>query len=181
MAMATIPEEIPVVLTIFLCLGSLKLSKKNTLTRSNKSIETLGKVTTLCTDKTGTLTQNKMTVVSTYDLDNSGLKVAYLSCDKNPYDPMEIAIKNYIENNIKEEIDDNQELVHEYLFNTEDKMVGNIYKINNKKILCIKGAYENVLKLCNIDDKKYKIINKQIEEYTKKGYRILAIAKSNNV
>ena len=68
-AMATIPEEIPVVLTVFLAMGAWELARKNTLTKNMKAVETLGAVTVLCTDKTGTITQNKMTVKETYSND----------------------------------------------------------------------------------------------------------------
>lgn len=180
-AMATIPEEIPVVLTVFLAIGAFKLAKKNTLTRNMKAVETLGAVTVLCTDKTGTLTQNKMTVKETYSADKDFLKILSLACAKNPYDPMEVAIQNYcIDNKIKKDIYDN-DLIHEYVFNNEDKMMGQIWKIDNKNLLCVKGAYENVLPLCNIEEDEYKNLIERIDKYSNLGYRILAVAKRENV
>lgn len=180
-AMATIPEEIPVVLTVFLAMGACDLSKKNTLTRNMKAVETLGAVTVLCTDKTGTLTQNKMTVQEVFSYDNDFLNIAFLSCPKDPYDPMEIAIQNHCLNReVNKEIYDN-ELVREYVFNNEDKMMGQIWKINNENLLCVKGAYESILPLCHIDKKLYDDINTKIEEYASLGYRTLALAKKNNI
>lgn len=180
-AMATIPEEIPVVLTVFLAMGAWELARKNTLTRNMKTVETLGAVTVLCTDKTGTLTQNKMTVKETYFYDKNFFLVSALACPKNPYDPMEIAIKNYcLSNNITKDIYNN-ELVYEYVFNNEDKMMGQIWKIDNKNLLCVKGAYESVLPLCNIDKEEYNILIKKIDEFSNLGYRVLAVAKKNNV
>ena len=67
LAMAMLPEEFPVVLTIFLALGAWRMSKKSVLTRKPSAIETLGSATVLCTDKTGTLTQNKMTVTRLFN------------------------------------------------------------------------------------------------------------------
>lgn len=180
-AMATIPEEIPVVLTVFLSMGAWNLAKKNTLTRNMKAVETLGAVTVLCTDKTGTLTQNKMVVKETYFLDNDFFLISSLACTKKPYDPMEIAIQDYcFKNNIAKEIYDN-ELIHEYIFNNEDKMMGQIWKINDKNLLCVKGAYENVLPLCTIKDNEYDNIIKKIEKYSSNGYRVLAVAKKNDI
>ena len=180
-AMATIPEEIPVVLTVFLAMGAWRLAQKNTLTRNMKSVETLGAVTVLCTDKTGTLTENKMTVKETYINDLEFYKISLLSCPKNPFDPMEVAIQNYcFENKIEKNIYNN-ELIYEYAFNNEDKMMGQIWKIDNKNILCVKGAYENVLPLCNIDINLKEKIEKQINNYSNLGYRVLAIAKNNNI
>ena len=180
-AMATIPEEIPVVLTVFLAIGAFKLAKKNTLTRNMKAVETLGAVTVLCTDKTGTLTQNKMTVKETYSTDKDFLQILSLACAKNPYDPMEVAIQTYcLDNKIKKDIYDN-DLLHEYVFNNEDKMMGQIWKIDNKNLLCVKGAYENIFHLCNIEEEKYKILIERIDEYSNLGYRVLAVAKKENV
>lgn len=174
-AMATIPEEIPVVLSVFLAMGAWNLAQKNTLTRNMKAVETLGAVTVLCTDKTGTLTQNKMIVKEVLSNDTDYLKIFALSCPKDLYDPMEIAIHEYcLNNNITQDIYDN-ELVHEYIFNTKDKMMGQIWNINNENILCVKGAYESVLPLCDISDQEN--VLKQIEEYSNQGYRVLAVAK----
>lgn len=180
-AMATIPEEIPVVLTVFLAMGAWDLTKKKTLTRNMKTVETLGAVTVLCTDKTGTLTQNKMTVKDTYVANKDFLLISALACSKKPYDPMEIAIQDYCFNDkIDESIYDN-ELVKEYIFNNEDKMMGQIWKFDNNNLLCVKGAYENVLKICDIDKLDYSNILKKIEDYSKLGYRVLAVAKKDNI
>lgn len=180
-AMATIPEEIPVVLTVFLAMGAWNLAKENTLTRNMKAVETLGAITVLCTDKTGTLTQNKMVVQEIFSSDCNDLESLFLSCSKNPYDPMEKAIQKYcLDKGINKRIYDN-ELVREYAFNNEDKMMGQIWKIDEKNILCVKGAYESVLPLCDIDKDLHENIENKIEEYTNLGYRILAVAKNDNI
>ena len=116
-AMATIPEEIPVVLTVFLAMGAWGLTKKKTLTRNMKAVETLGAVTVLCTDKTGTLTQNKMTVKETFAKEKDFLLVSSLACPKEPYDPMEIAIQDYCFKNKLSKKVYNSTLEHEYIFN----------------------------------------------------------------
>lgn len=180
-AMATIPEEIPVVLTVFLAMGAWGLAKKKTLTRNMKAVETLGAVTVLCTDKTGTLTQNKMTVEDTYSLTADFLEIALLACPKDPYDPMEIAIQDYgIKKGLTKKIY-TYDLVHEYIFNNEDKMMGQIWNIDDKNLLCVKGAYESVAPLCKISSQEEKEILKQLEKYADLGYRVLAVAKKNNI
>lgn len=181
MAMATIPEEIPVVLTIFLAMGAWQLAKKNTLTRNMKAVETLGAVTVLCTDKTGTLTQNKMVVKETYKLEEDFSTISILACSKTAYDPTEIAIQNYaFQGDVTEDIY-NRKLLREYVFNDEDKMMGQIWDLDGNSTLCVKGAYENVLPLCSISEKKEKQISAKIKEYALLGYRILAVAKQENL
>ena len=71
--------------------------------------------------------------------------------------------------------------VYEYLFKPETKMVGHVYKNGNKQFLCVKGAYESVLPLCSLDDKERHVIMEKIHEYASYGYRVMAIAKNNNI
>ena len=175
-AMATIPEEIPVVLTVFLAMGAWDLTKKKTITRNMKTIETLGAVNVLCTDKTGTLTENKMKVQDIYEYSDTFLETSYLSCPLVAYDPMEIAIKEYCK--LKNDINYGKKITKEYAFTPETKMTGQVW---DNKLLCVKGAYESVLPLCNLDKKKYEEIKKKIDEYSNEGFRVLAVARNNSL
>ena len=180
-AMSSIPEEIPVVLTVFLAMGAWQLAKKNALTKNMKAVETLGAVTVLCTDKTGTLTENKMQVQNCFIKDDDFYRVALLACSKEPYDPMEIAIQDAcFTHQISKEIY-HHTCLHEYIFNHEDKMMGQVWQLEQNKILCVKGAYENVLPLCHLKQTEYDEIVKQAIEYSKKGYRVLALAKNDHM
>lgn len=182
MAMATIPEEIPVVLTVFLAMGAWKLAKKHALTRNMKAVETLGAVTVLCTDKTGTLTQNKMTVQDTFAHDISLPFIALLACHKSPYDPMEIAIQEYA---ASQSIDIatyiNYPVIHEYAFNNEDKMMGQVWDLGGNQILCAKGAYESILPLCHLDQSTQAEIIRKANNFSSHGYRVLAVAKREGI
>ncbi len=175
-AMATIPEEIPVVLTVFLAMGAWDLTKKKTITRNMKTIETLGAVNVLCTDKTGTLTENKMKVQDIYEYSDTFLETSYLSCPLVAYDPMEIAIKEYCKS--KNDINYSEKITKEYAFTPETKMTGQVW---DNKLLCVKGAYESVLPLCNLDKKKNAEIKKKIDEYSNEGFRVLAVARNNSL
>lgn len=175
-AMATIPEEIPVVLTVFMAMGAWELSKKNTLTKNMKSIETLGAVTVLCTDKTGTITENKMKVVDTYEIDKEFNKILGHACPKTSFDETEMALIKYTKN-----IKKSGNLIHEYIFNSKNKMTGFIYEKNKNQNLYIKGAYENIIKLCNISDEDKINIQTKIKEFSSNGYRVLAIASKSNI
>lgn len=175
-AMATIPEEIPVVLTVFLAMGAWELTKENTLTRNMKKVETLGAVNVLCTDKTGTLTENKMKVQDVYSFSSTFIDTLYHACPFAEYDPMEIAIKDYCKE--KSKIDIKTNITKEYAFTSEMKMMGQIW---NNEVLCVKGAYENILPLCNLKKEEYNDIKKKIDEFSKEGFRVLAVAKTNNL
>ena len=181
MAMATIPEEIPVVLTVFLAMGAWRLAKHKALTRNMKAVETLGAVTVLCTDKTGTLTQNKMTVQDIFTNEADFAQIAALACPKNPYDPMEIAIQEYAFQHGVDRAVYEHKLVHEYVFNNEDKMMGQIWQIDNQQVLCAKGAHESILPLCHLDQTTYSQIVSRANAFSKLGYRVLAIAKGEHV
>lgn len=181
MAMATIPEEIPVVLTVFLAMGAWKLAQHKALTRNMKAVETLGAVTVLCTDKTGTLTQNKMTVREVWGERAELPRAAALACSKTPYDPMEIAIQSYaFKNEVSRAIYD-YPLVHEYIFNNEDKMMGQVWEIEGKKALFAKGASESILPLCRLNKTEMTEVMKQVEAFSSLGYRVLSVAEQTDL
>ena len=174
-AMATIPEEIPVILTVFLAMGAWDLTKDKTITRNTRSIETLGAVNVLCTDKTGTLTENKMKVQEIYEYHDTFKEIAYLSCPKVAYDPMDIAIKEYF-NLI--DTGEYQNITKEYAFTPDTKMTGQIWDNN---LLCVKGAYESVLPLCNLSENNVNTIKEKIDNYSSNGYRVIAVASQDNL
>ena len=138
MAMATLPEEFPVVLTIFLALGAWRISQKRVLTRRIPAIETLGAATVLCVDKTGTLTQNRMSVRKLFadgqifdanDPQDTSLpedfhrlvEFGILASKKDPFDPMEKALRELGTRHLArtEHLHDNWTLVHEYPLSPE--------------------------------------------------------------
>lgn len=95
LAMAMIPEEFPVILTVFLSMGAWRLAKKNSLVRKLPSVETLGAVSVLCVDKTGTITMNQMTVQETWvatGTEQALIETMGLGCETDAYDPMEKAM-----------------------------------------------------------------------------------------
>lgn len=175
-AIATIPEEIPVILTIFLAMGASTLSKHNTLTRNMKSVENLGKITVLCTDKTGTITENKMKIKEVFADSEDFYKALYLCTNKNSTDSMEKAIRSFSQ---KKTDDYNAEFIREYLFNSDSKMTGMLYKEKSYN-LYVKGAFENVIKLCNVSNKKLKELEDVVNKYALDGLRVIAVASGNS-
>ena len=185
LAMAIIPEEFPVVLTVFLSMGAYRLAKNNTLMRKISAVETLGSATVLCVDKTGTITQNKMKVKSIYsdgrifnneDLKNQELSdLMVLSCEKDPYDPMEKAILEAANLSQLETVY-KYDLSKKIAFDSKTKRMANIYIKDNTYYVAVKGSAETVLGLCNLDKQRMDEINIEIDKMASNGLRVLALA-----
>jgi Ca2+-transporting ATPase len=197
LAMAMLPEEFPVILTIFMALGAWRMSKSKVLTRKPSAIETLGSATVLCTDKTGTLTRNKMTVTSLYNGKDfltveKGIKfnsdfheiIEYgiLSSQINPFDPMEKAITNMGDMHLKgtEHIHTNWKMIKEYSLSKELMAMSRVfsYKETNENIIATKGAPEAIFDLCHLDKENKKYLSLAVEELASKGLRVLGVAKA---
>ncbi|MEN6391645.1 MAG: cation-translocating P-type ATPase [Syntrophomonas sp.] len=186
LVMAMIPEEFPVVLTVFLSMGAWRLAKKNSLIRRMPSLETLGSVSVLCVDKTGTLTQNQMVVQELYRFGNVSEKDllywAALGCETQPYDPMEKAILDYAESlQINRDKLFNKTLLHEYPFSSETKMMGHIWEIEGRPGLAAKGAPERILPLCGLDSDILYGLEQEQNQLARKGFRVIAVAHKTNM
>ena len=197
LAMAMLPEEFPVVLTIFMALGAWRMSKKNVLTRKPSAVETLGSATVLCTDKTGTLTQNKMTVTRLYNkesfhtiINKSGfpeefheiIEYGILSSQTNPFDPMEKAITNMGEASLQntEHIHTDWQMVKEYPLSKDLLAMSRVFihPESHQQTIATKGAPEAIFDLCHLpveDKAKYA---KAVAEMASEGLRVLGVAKS---
>lgn len=193
-SIAILPEEFPVVLTVFLAIGAWRLSKINVLTRKPSAIESLGSATVLCSDKTGTITQNKMEVVSIYynnsiiekkdfnqnkTLISDVLIPAFLASQKQPTDSMEKAIqKSFHQLNIDTE--SNYKLIKEYpLSNNFFAMTRVMEKItNNSTIVSTKGAPETIFSLCNMTKQEISKHLSIVRQMAIQGYRVLGVATS---
>ena len=198
LAMAILPNELPAVLLIFLALGAWRISKRNVLTRRVPAVEALGGITTLCTDKTGTLTQNKMEirilwngleeiVVSSdnYDLPEAFhlvLEFGILASPLNPFDPMEKALQSTGEHFLHdtEHLHPEWKLSKEYQISDELLAVSYAWKSagNNQFIVGAKGATEAIIDLCHLPDSKSKEIKNQTNLMASRGLRVIGVAKS---
>lgn len=186
LAMTGIPEDFPVILTVFLAMGAWRLAKKNALVRSVPVVEVLGRVTVLCVDKTGTLTKNKMTLKELKpDKKISEKEFIYwssLACETEPYDPMEksILLKAVDFGLNKDEIF-KYPLLEEYPFNPENKYMGHLWEISNEICLAVKGSPESVIPLCYLSENDKNNFIVEYENLSKKGYRVLAVARKRNL
>lgn len=180
LAMAMIPEEFPVVLTVFLSMGAWRLAKKNSLVKKLPAVETLGAVSVLCVDKTGTITKNQMEVadVITKQDKKELSRIMGLCCEEETYDPMEKAMFKYAK---KLGIHKNDlftgSKIKEYPFNNDTKMVGYVWNVDNELILATKGSPESILKACDIDSDELNQVNDEIKVMQEKGLRVIAVAK----
>jgi P-type Ca2+ transporter type 2C len=199
LAMATLPEEFPVVLTIFLALGAWRMSQKRVLTRRVPTIETLGSATVLCVDKTGTLTYNRMTVKKLftqgefYDVfDQPGeplpekfhkfVEFSILASQKDPFDPMEKAFKQigHLYLNNTEHLHDDWTLVHEYPLSKKMLALSHVWKSPDGKdyIIAAKGAPEAIAELCHFTKEQMKELSGYINVMADEGLRVLGIARA---
>ena len=198
LAMAMLPEEFPVVLTIFLALGAWRMSKKSVLTRKPAAVETLGSATVLCTDKTGTLTQNKMTVTRLFNGNDffnvvSGgpfpepfheiIEYGILSSQVNPFDPMEKAIINigdqFLQNS--EHIHTDWVMVKEYPLSKDLLSMARVFSNTGTKeqAIAVKGAPEAIFDLCHLNNETISGFEKAIAEMASEGLRVLGVARAN--
>jgi Ca2+-transporting ATPase len=188
-SMAILPEEFPVVLTVFLALGAWRMSKKNVLTRRPVAIETLGAATVLCTDKTGTLTQNKMRVMAAYqksgvlerddsvwDIETHDLlTTAAQATARDTIEPMERAI---LEARTSHTGNARFELIKEYPLSPDLLMMTRVIQHNHELTVAAKGAPEAILHVCRLDTSEADAIKQQVHELAARGLRVIAVAKA---
>ena len=194
MAMAILPEEFPVVLTVFLALGAWRLSHSRVLTRRMAAIETLGSATVLCVDKTGTLTQNRMTVAR---LVVDGLEMApgeaaavagarfkellecgALASSSDPFDPMERAIQACA-TQYGVELKPGLVRVREYPLSPELLAVSHAWQRAGAVAIASKGAPEAIARLCRLPDAAREALLAQVGTLASAGLRVLGVARAS--
>lgn len=199
LAMAILPEELPVVLTVFLALGAWRISQKRVLTRRVAAIEMLGAATVLCVDKTGTLTMNQMSVArlyaegQTYDLrDHSASDVpeefhelaefSVLASQPDPFDPMDRAIRTMGDQALRgtEHLHANWSVVREYPLAKSLLAISEVWTSPDRKELVIsaKGAPEAVIDLCHMPEERAAELNGVVAGMAEDGLRVLGVAKA---
>lgn len=180
LAMAMIPEEFPVILTVFLSMGAWRLAKKNSLVRRLPSVETLGAISVLCVDKTGTITMNKMALKESWalkDIDELDVTMG-MACETDPYDPMEQAMLKYCEDKgISKDQLFKGKLVTEYSFTNEKKMMGHVWENDGVISVSAKGSPEKILDICLLSGDEKKKVEEKMYEMSSKGLRVIGVGK----
>jgi len=199
LAMAMLPEEFPVVMTIFLALGAWRISRNRVLTRRVPAVETLGSATVLCVDKTGTLTQNRMSVSKLfakgelYDVSHHPseplpeafheiVEFSILASERDPFDPMEKALRQLGYHTLlrTEHLHEDWTLVHEYPLSQSLLALSHVHKTSNGEgyVVAAKGAPEAIADLCHFDRAQADELSRTILSMADGGLRILGVAKA---
>jgi len=198
LAMAILPEEFPVVLTIFLALGAWRISKKNVLARRMAAVESLGAATVLCTDKTGTLTQNRMKIRMlraaglSLDLEESKgpvpesfhelLEYGILASQEDPFDPMEKALHAVGAETLNdtEHLHDTWTLVQQYPLSRDLLALSHVWMsaAGAGYVVATKGAPEAIADLCHFDSSATAGLAREVHEMADRGLRVIGVARA---
>ncbi len=194
-AMSVLPEEIPVAFTTFMALGAWKLMQEGIIVKRSSLVETLGSTTVICTDKTGTITENSMQLSSVYLYSSDTIYESSLFNDPSlaelfeygmwssepvPFDPMEKALHQAYTR--YSEIDKRAvfQMVHEYPLGGRPPMMTHIFEnAQHVRIIAAKGAPEAILRTSRLTTQEQNKIRKQVKQFALKGYRVLGLSKAN--
>ena len=194
LAMSILPEEIPVAFTSFMALGAWRLMKLGIVVKQMKTVETLGSATVICTDKTGTITENKMSLAKLFVLKNNSitsadtiksndeqelLTLAMWASEPIAFDPMEVALHNAYHNLTKVDERPPYKMIHEYPLEGKPPMMTHIFENNTgKRIIAAKGAPEALMNISGVNESEKQQIENAIKIITTDGYRILAVGEA---
>lgn len=194
LAMSILPEEIPVAFSTFMALGAWRLMKMGIVVKQMKTVETLGSATVICVDKTGTITENKMSLARLFVLDSGAItemrkdltsseveliRIAMFASEPIPYDPMEIALHDAYFTSYTADERPFYNLIHEYPLSGKPPMMTHFFENNEgKRIVAAKGAPESILNVSDLDEKQKSKIVEAISALGKVGYRLLGVAET---
>ncbi|MDN5005245.1 cation-translocating P-type ATPase [Bradyrhizobium sp. GCM10027634] len=191
LGMSMLPEEFPVVLTVFLAMGAWRISQARVLTRRASAIESLGAATVLCTDKTGTLTENRMTVARLVLPDgtqhtpdtaaraapafNRLIETGALACVREPFDPMEKALHS-----LASDAGAGRRLVQSYGLRPDLLAMSNVWcGRDDDCVVAAKGAPETIGMLCGMNAEELAELRARVDALAREGLRVLGVARAN--
>ncbi|MBS1525941.1 MAG: cation-translocating P-type ATPase [Bacteroidetes bacterium] len=194
LAMSILPEEIPVAFTTFMALGAWRLMKIGVVVKQMKTVETLGSATVICIDKTGTITENRMTLAKIFawpsgvikDIDGhlsvaekALIRTAMWASEPIPFDAMEMSLHKVYESISPADERHQFKMVHEYPLDGTPPMMTHVFEDrNHRRVIAAKGAPEALLNLSGLDQQEKDKIDEHIRELTIRGYRVLGVAES---
>ncbi len=191
LAMSILPEEIPVAFTTFMALGAWRLMKLGIVVKQMKTVETLGGATVICTDKTGTLTENKMSLAKLFvpdaqkavtpddrlnEKEKSLLAAAMWASETIPFDPMEIALHQAYGLITEEDERPYFKMIHEYPLSGKPPMMTHIFENSlGERVIAAKGAPEALLAVASMTEPELEKVQQVIDSITGEGYRVLGV------
>ena len=194
LAMSILPEEIPVAFTTFMALGAWRLMKLGIVVKQMKTVETLGSATVICTDKTGTITENRMGLAKVFvlasqkisnpeeapDSDEKELvRIAMWASEPIPFDPMEIALHEAYAKQAATDERKNYRMIHEYPLGGKPPMMTHIFENEtSQRIIAAKGAPEALMQVSHLSDEEKLQIENAITILAADGYRVLGVGLS---
>ncbi len=192
MTMSLIPEEIPVAFSSFMAIGAYRMSRIGLLVKQPVTVESLGSASVICLDKTGTITENKMSLAAIYDFqkdqiitaedfvnhpDNEVITCAMWASEASPFDPMEQALHQAYRQNTPLDVRDQYRMVHEYPLEGQPPMMTHVWESAEHQVIACKGAVERILRNASLSAEKEQHIMATTQQLAVKGYRILGVAK----
>ncbi|VAW54110.1 Lead, cadmium, zinc and mercury transporting ATPase; Copper-translocating P-type ATPase [hydrothermal vent metagenome] len=181
LTIAAIPVALPAVLSVTMAVGAMNLARKQAIVSKLTAIEELAGVDIFCSDKTGTLTENRMQVAEPVTLGNHKLnelfELAALASKWENNDPIEIPIFNYIKKNLPDIELTRFKQIHFTPFDPVGKRTEAEVEIDGQNFTVIKGAAQILIEMAELTDEQILIINEQVSELASKGYRTLAVGK----
>ena len=190
LAMSILPEEIPVAFTTFMALGSWRLMKLGIIVKRINAVETLGSASVLCTDKTGTITENRMTLAKIFtwpgqrlisleeatDDERELITAGMWASEPIPFDPMEIALHSAYATFIKVDERKNYHMVHEYPLGGRPPMMTHIFEnTSGRRLVAAKGAPEAMIRASELSAKEQNIISASFQALATAGFRVLGV------
>jgi Ca2+-transporting ATPase len=195
LAMSILPEEIPVAFTTFMALGAWKLMQEGIIIKRSSVVETLGSTTVICTDKTGTITENSMHLKALYDYTSDRIyedsqfdtpllaeliQYAMWSSEPVPFDPMEKTIHQVYERTQTADQRNAFRMIHEYPLEGKPPMMTHLFEdASGNRIIAAKGAPEAILAVSNLSENDKDTLRQHIKDLGKQGYRLLGVAKAH--
>jgi Ca2+-transporting ATPase len=194
LAMSILPEEIPVAFTTFMALGAWRLMHLGIVVKQMKTVETLGSATVICTDKTGTITENSMSLAKIFSLashriiepsaelnetEGELIRMAMWASEPIPFDPMEQAIHETYAKQTTNDERVHYKLIHEYPLGGIPPMMTHVFQDENgNRIIAAKGAPEAILNVSSLSEEENNEIQSNIQTLAEQGYRVLAVGET---
>lgn len=179
-AMALIPEEIPVAFSTFMALGAYRMTRLSVLVKQPRTVESLGTATVICLDKTGTMTENKMSVAEIVDYRGFGtvLAAARWASEPVPFDAMEQAICAAYEHSIPEGQGLHRPMAHEYPLEGAPPMMTHVYDALGGFEVVAKGGVERILRVCQAGEQERHQALKDTQRMASNGWRVLGVCRA---